>query len=58
MLNKLSTLKVKNGRYARMQVIRILDNAVQYSALFIKNDGYTEKRICTVRNNTVVAWQS
>ena len=58
MLNKLNTLKVKNGRYARMQVIRILDNAVQYSALFIKNDGYTEKRICTVRNNTVVAWQS
>ena len=58
MLNKLNTLKVKNGRYAQMRVIRILEDAVQYSALFIKNDGYTEKRICTVKNNSVIAWQS
>jgi len=54
----LTTLKVKNGRYTQMRVIRILEDAVQYSALFILNDGYTEQRVCTVKNNTVVAWQS
>ena len=58
MLNKLNTLKVKNGRYTRMQVIRILDDAVQYCAKYTHKDGYTEQRICTVKNNTVVAWQS
>ena len=58
MLNKLNTLKVKNGRYAQMRVVQVLADAVVYYAKFTHKDGYTEQRVCTVKNNSVVAWQS
>jgi hypothetical protein len=55
----MQTLKVANGKYTQLQMRNILDcGACVYNALFIKNDGYTEKRVLTVKNNKVVAWQT
>jgi len=55
----MQNIKVQNGKYTCLQLVNILDCGAQvYKALFIKNDGYTEKRVCTVKNNKVLAWQS
>ena len=56
----MQNIKVQNGKYTNLQLINLTaDGSAQvYKALFIKNDGYTEKRICTVKNNKVLAWQS
>jgi hypothetical protein len=55
----MQTIKVQNGVYKRLQMRNILDcGACVYNAIFIKNDGYTEKRVVTVKNNKVIAWQS
>ena len=54
----LKTLKVKNGRYSNMRVVQLLADAVVYYAKFTHKDGYTEQRVCTVKNNSVVAWQT
>ena len=56
----MQNIKVQNGKYTNLQLVNITaDGSAQvYKALFIKNDGYTEKRICTVKNNKVLAWQS
>ena len=56
----LKTIKEKDGKYTRLQLLRLTaDGAAQvYRALYIKNDGYTENRVLTVKNNKVLAWQS
>ena len=55
----MQNIKVANGTYKRLQLVNVLTCGAQvYRALFIKNDGYTEKRVCTVKNNKVLAWQS
>jgi len=55
----MQNIKVQNGKYTRLQLVNILSCGAQvYNALFIKNDGYTEKRVCTVKNKKVLAWQS
>jgi len=56
----LKTIKEKDGKYTRLQLVRLTaDGAAQvYRALYIKNDGYTENRVLTVKNNKVLAWQS
>ena len=55
----MQNIKVANGTYKRLQLVNILDCGAQvYNAIFIKNDGYTEKRVVTVKNNKVLAWQS
>ena len=55
----MQNIKVANGVYKRLQLVNILDCGAQvYNAIFIKNDGYTEKRVLTVKNNKVLAWQS
>ena len=55
----MQTIKTANGVYKRLQMRNILDcGACVYNAIFIKNDGYTERRVVTVKNNKVLAWQS
>ena len=55
----MQTIKTQNGKYTRLQLVDILSCGAQvYNALYIKNDGYTEKRVCTVKNKKVLAWQS
>ena len=55
----MQNIKVKNGNYTQLQLVNTLACGAQvYNAVYTMRDGYTEKRVCTVKNNKVLAWQS
>ena len=51
-------IRVANGTYTQLRFVNFNQHGDVYRALFVMNDGYTERRVLTVKNGQVVAWQS